>query len=433
MNKKYFYVAIALLCVPLSQGWSIWEGTAGIGQRSDFPGSGLYARSDMFPRNTVVEIINLETESRVRAVITGPSGIPGLVAIVSPETAQALQFRSGSVSRVRIAIASGTEEKKPLVMDNPPGSSVRTNDPDTNPSSFVTSAEPVPVEPAVAAETVEEPVFPPSLAVEENSVPLPAESPEIVLEPLPVEETDTLIESVTVYEEPDLLLPTVAEEEYALTDEEFDEAAHTALEEPVETELAETAPIEPETEVTLVPADLLPPPALVMEPVIESEKAGTVAAAPESPVREVPTPVPPVVQPKEMAPIREASAITAMPPAPPAAAQPQVIAPAIKAPIVPSASPAIGKPEAPSALPFMTSLVPGSLYVQIASYAELTHAATQVEKYRARYPVAVEKTSGTRGDLYKVYIGPLRQDEGGAVLERFKSFGFSDAFIKKGN
>ena len=53
--------------------WAVWEGNAGIAAAAEFPGTGMYAKSDMFPRNTIVEIQNLETDITVRVVITGSS------------------------------------------------------------------------------------------------------------------------------------------------------------------------------------------------------------------------------------------------------------------------------------------------------------------------------------------------------------------------
>jgi len=91
---KYLLGCICLLMfLCTSSIWAVWEGNAGIAGSSEFPGSGLYARSDMFPKNTIVEIQNLEKEISVRVVITGTAGIPGLVAVLSPETAEAFQRR----------------------------------------------------------------------------------------------------------------------------------------------------------------------------------------------------------------------------------------------------------------------------------------------------------------------------------------------------
>ena len=50
------------------------------------------------------------------------------------------------------------------------------------------------------------------------------------------------------------------------------------------------------------------------------------------------------------------------------------------------------------------------------------------DEYGEKYPVVVEQ----RKDKNVVLIGPLSVDEYGTVVQRFKSFGFKDAFIRKG-
>ena len=126
--------AVLLALVSVMPAWAIWEGNAGIGNASEFPGSGNFAKSDMFPKNTIVEILNLETNIAIRAVVTGSSGVPGLVAILSPEAAFALNVKTGSVSRVRISVPSPVAET-PASGTLSGGQGARTADPDANPES----------------------------------------------------------------------------------------------------------------------------------------------------------------------------------------------------------------------------------------------------------------------------------------------------------
>lgn len=66
-------------------------------------------------------------------------------------------------------------------------------------------------------------------------------------------------------------------------------------------------------------------------------------------------------------------------------------------------------------------------YVQIAAYKVIQNAREALEKYKAQYPMVVlEEKKG----LNNVLVGPLALDECGAVLERFKAYGFIDAFIR---
>ena len=52
-----------------------------------------------------------------------------------------------------------------------------------------------------------------------------------------------------------------------------------------------------------------------------------------------------------------------------------------------------------------------------------------VDKYANNYPVSIVKMSG--GIKKQIFIGPLSIDEYAVVLERFKSYGYKDAFVRK--
>ncbi|MBO4387112.1 MAG: SPOR domain-containing protein [Treponema sp.] len=65
-------------------------------------------------------------------------------------------------------------------------------------------------------------------------------------------------------------------------------------------------------------------------------------------------------------------------------------------------------------------------YVQIATLAENSSAQALIDKY-GKYPLIMIQNS--RG-AYRVLVGPLSVDEYGMILERFKCYGFKDAFVK---
>ena len=67
-------------------------------------------------------------------------------------------------------------------------------------------------------------------------------------------------------------------------------------------------------------------------------------------------------------------------------------------------------------------------YVQIAVYKSAENVSQIASKYGERYPITVVQ----QGSKNPVLVGPLTVDEYGAVLERFKSYGFKDAFVKVG-
>ena len=80
-------------------------------------------------------------------------------------------------------------------------------------------------------------------------------------------------------------------------------------------------------------------------------------------------------------------------------------------------------------LPLVSSLDRGAYYVQIATYKDAANAWKVVNDHSKKYPIAIERSGS---DSLKVCVGPVKKDECGAVLERFRGFGFKDAFVRKG-
>jgi len=401
--KRIFSIigcSVLLVFVPLTSVWAVWEGNAGIAAAAEFPGSGLYARSDMFPKNTVVEIENLETEITVRAIITGTSGVPGLVAVLSPETAAALNIRTGSVSRVRISVPSAIEKSASGVSTE----SARTTaaDPDVNPaeataSAVTNSTSASPSTDITSAATPEIPLeaiaeSPENPLVSLNDVPATVITPEPAA--TPETESSPEIASATPTE-PTAEPESATEPEIALGNdkpETFDNEPEIAS---VPVPASDTVPGDTgDSEVTLVPAEPRPP-----------EVTSTLDGVP-------------VAETITVAPVTDAAVATAevVPPVPAIAVQ----------------KPAVIVPVSISDLPLIQSLVKGSYYIQIATMSDTLNVRNIFNTYGKKYPIAIEKSTNKNGDIMKIYIGPIQKDEYGAVLERFQKLGFKDAFVKKG-
>ncbi|MBQ2530317.1 MAG: SPOR domain-containing protein, partial [Treponema sp.] len=73
-----------------------------------------------------------------------------------------------------------------------------------------------------------------------------------------------------------------------------------------------------------------------------------------------------------------------------------------------------------------SGLKKGFYYVQIAALSDTDRIEKIIKEY-GKYPFALVKA----GKAYRVLVGPLTLDEYGSVLEKFKSFGYKDAFVKK--
>ncbi|MCK5153355.1 MAG: SPOR domain-containing protein, partial [Spirochaetales bacterium] len=77
-------------------------------------------------------------------------------------------------------------------------------------------------------------------------------------------------------------------------------------------------------------------------------------------------------------------------------------------------------------------LAEGSYYLQIGVYREQYSALDLAGRLGGTYPVTVLVSENMDILNYKVMVGPLGQDESGAVLYSFKSTGYPDAFLRKG-
>jgi hypothetical protein len=92
-------VVFFLIFMSLS-GASVWEGAAAVSSGGEFPDSGFYVATNSFPRNTVVDITNLETGKTVRGIVAAGLDSPGLLAMISKECAEAIGLQSRSIGRI---------------------------------------------------------------------------------------------------------------------------------------------------------------------------------------------------------------------------------------------------------------------------------------------------------------------------------------------
>ena len=118
--------------------WAVWEGNAGVGAARDFTSGSMLVRSDMFPRDTFIEIENLENGKKTTALVSGSSGIAGLLVNMSPEVAKVLDVPSDKIVRVRINTTTKLSD------DFLAESDYTTSDADYNPSLAVTTAPETP-------------------------------------------------------------------------------------------------------------------------------------------------------------------------------------------------------------------------------------------------------------------------------------------------
>ncbi len=71
-------------------------------------------------------------------------------------------------------------------------------------------------------------------------------------------------------------------------------------------------------------------------------------------------------------------------------------------------------------------------YIQLATYKDESNINFVLGNYSDNYPIALLESSVIH-NAYQVMVGPLTKDEYTVVLERFKSFGYKDAFLRIAN
>ena len=80
-------------------------------------------------------------------------------------------------------------------------------------------------------------------------------------------------------------------------------------------------------------------------------------------------------------------------------------------------------------VPSLKNLESGKYYIQIAVYSSEENILDVINKYGTNYPITIVPMAG--GSSKQILIGPVTMDEYKVVLERFKSYGFKDAFLRK--
>lgn len=94
VKKLMILFLIGISCIGL-MGASIWEGAAAMAAGGELPEKGYYIATNSFPRNTMVDVVNLENGKTLRAIVVGGVDTPGLLGILSREAATAIGLEKG--------------------------------------------------------------------------------------------------------------------------------------------------------------------------------------------------------------------------------------------------------------------------------------------------------------------------------------------------
>jgi cell division protein FtsN len=445
MKKRVIGIVTAAL-VALTNA-SIWEGSAAVAPNGDLPDRGYYAGTNSFPRNTVVDITNLENGKSIRVIVASGLETPGLLAVLSKDAAEIIGLPGRSIGRIRmsqpsdpIAFSRFTEgissngdpdyDPKALVEDervysNPlaesplpfsqtyPGSRPApgyVSEPEWENDSYHEIVD-LPENPAESAEEPDLSYAPPA---EESGEGAHAETAPVLAEgsgPVP-DKAEGFEDSPPEYFIPPenaesiVRIEEIAEPKAA----DFGKEAETAGEEPgivpEERPAAESLPVPnpEEYEYVLVPAEERPPEYFP-------------EALPEDPYRHVPPETVTVNRPPEETPFVDLDT----------PAYTEAI------PETPETLPPISPEPRRFSVPVIGGLERGKYYVQIGAFSKAETVESEISRIGGTWPVAVQNGGSGDKPLYRILLGPMNLGESGAMLQRFKSIGYSDAFVRFGS
>lgn len=130
--KKFSIILCITAALFFVNASSVWEGAASVSSGGEFPETGLYAATNSFPRNTVVEITNLENDRTVRVIVSANLEIPGLLVVLSKEAADAVGLQGRTVGRVRMS-----QPADPLALSRFTEGAISSGDPDNDAAALV--------------------------------------------------------------------------------------------------------------------------------------------------------------------------------------------------------------------------------------------------------------------------------------------------------
>jgi cell division septation protein DedD len=376
MKITFFTVIIVSMMLLVSA--SVWEGVTEADSAGDISGNYSVA-TNAFPRNTVVDITNLENGKMVRVKVVSGLEQTGLLAILSRTAAESIDLRGDSSGRIRmtqpsddiafslfnlgpIAAAASLAAASYAAESDVPA---ETNDlrADNNagvPAETYTEDIAAADNTAVSAENFDTTGGDQALAASSSAPtynPVESYPAGILLSPLIAAIPGTTAETSVHYGEPG---PVYGRLSLVPSEERIPTA----------------------TGYVIAPEDIIPPLGVTVAAQTEAEYAPPILAA--------------AVQPEnEYAPPVESSADFS-----------------------------------PFLVPLISRLEPNKWYVQVALYGRPEYVEDEISRIGTSYPLTVQNVGTDTNPLFRVLLGPLNQGESGAMLQRFKSLGYADAFVR---
>jgi hypothetical protein len=450
---KRIGIAFCIAALLILVNASVWEGAASAAVGSDLPGTGYFAATNSFPRNTVVDVTNLENGRTIRVIVAQGLDTPGLLVILSKDAAEAIALPTRSIGRVRM-----NQPADPVAFSRFTEGLSASGDPDHDPEALIAAggginpdllaeateaaakAASEPAAEAAAAAVKPEPIKP-----ELSDAPVIAVIPEDTFTPdeawsaedsLPLDDAiipEPAAELVWTYpEEPEAAAPVTAAPKTAEPEIVVPETIApivAAVPEYTAPPAASALPDDP-----AAPASTLNPEAyeFALAPAEERIPVETVTIDPADMVAQIapPSPVPERVYTIDpyyiIDPVREAPPAVEIPMEPDPShilAQPDPVYPSYTPPVIPGQN---------FSVPVIASLEKGKYYIQVAALSKPETVESEINKIGRAWPMAVQNTGSSDKPVYRVLIGPVNLGESGALLQRFKT-NYKDAFVRLGS
>jgi cell division septation protein DedD len=81
-------------------------------------------------------------------------------------------------------------------------------------------------------------------------------------------------------------------------------------------------------------------------------------------------------------------------------------------------------------VPVINKMERGEYYLQLGAFNRAEAVENALSKIEQFYPRKVEVSGSPDQPVYRILLGPVNQGEGGALLQRFKGSGYTDAYLR---
>jgi len=483
VRSKVLACMVLLVAPALVASAAVWEGAASAGPAVVHAEELYSVATNSFPRNTVVDITNLENNLTTRVLVVSGLEGTGLLATLSRSAADSIGIHGSSVSRVRITQPADHIAFAHIRRGLLPSLAAAYGDAaakDEGPA--VVATEPSIDEDYDAAILIAEPpVDEDEDAVTYIAEPYADEGEDAVIyiaEPYAGEDEDAVTYIAEPHDDEDTNAVAYIADPYA--DEGEDAIAYIA--DPLADEYEDIA-----TYIAEYPNDEDEDTAVyIAEPYVD-ENEGVVTYVAESHddedavthVAEKPCVIPPIALPPATG---EADVADPHPPTAIAVSEPQIYVPDFRLVpaerrlppaeeraipeeyIIPSiedmrhVAEGAGYPEeggqdpaargmarfnafggalhdfSPFHVPLVSSLDANAWYVQLGAFRCHVGVEQKISSVEAAhpYPLLVQNIGTDSDPMFRVLLGPLNQGESAAVLRRVRSVGNTDAFVRRG-